>query len=141
MKKIFLSLVLVLFMASVAGAADKGFYSRNTPPYTALHTLSTWASVTTGQTGTAVDLGMPFSTITCMTTQGSGTATEIVITLAGSLDGTNYMTIKTVTSGSWPNIQTTNAAAAVPVLYIKATYTSVTGGLLVVPVFKCMGSR
>lgn len=142
MKKLLLIVIIILSLATAATAADNWPFIKNTPPFTTLQTLSTGTTTTGTTTATAVEFGMPYSTITCMTTQGTGTATNIAYLLQGSLDGTSYITLKTVTSTAWPDIQTTNAATAVPVFYMKATLNVLTGGSAAQPpIFKCFGSR
>ena len=139
MKKILLTIAIILSLVTIAGAENWPFI-RNAAPFATLQTLST-GTTTTGTYGTAVDLGLPFSTFTCQTTQGTGTATNIAYLLQGSLDGTNFITLKTVTSTSWPDIQTTNAATAVPVFYLKATLNVLTGGSSAQPpIFKCIAT-
>lgn len=140
MKKFLFILFLILLVATAAYSQVWQF-QQNGKTFTSLQTLST-GTTNTGTVGTAVSLGMPFETITCVLTQGTNTATSITFDLEGSLDGTNYKLLKAITATSFPDIQTTNAATSIPVLYMRATYSARTAGhSTTAPALNCIASH
>ncbi len=109
MKKILLSILVVLLLALPAFALS--------PVYTLLN------AVTSTGVGTAQTLYKPMHLFNCNLATGGTTPTDWSITLEGSIDGTTYGTLA---SDASPNY--TFQAIDKPVNYIRGNYVSKTGG-------------
>ena len=123
MKKILaLAVVLALAMAALAYA---GAVPTQGTDLSFTHKFNLISSSSGTVTGSTVNLGKPFATITCVVSNATGTdPTSVVTVLSGGIDSANLVTLKTVTSTSFSDIFTTNAATAVPVTNIRGSFTA-----------------
>lgn len=140
MKKIFILLTAFLLL-STGALAQNWPGLKNTLPFATLTTLVT-ATTTTGVTGSLVTLGIPFSDITCVVTNPTGsTPTDVVTKIYGSIDGTNMATLVTTTSNTFPATFTTRSATAVPVMFMQGAYVSKATGTASAIQLDCIASH
>lgn len=112
MKRLIVSLILIVgLLCAHSFAADT--------PDTLL------SAVTATGSGTAVDIGKPYPLFTCAVTWGGTAPTNTVVALEGSIDGTTYAALQTVTVTATGTIF---HVADKPVMYYRGNYVSKSGG-------------
>lgn len=116
-------LLAVVFVVSTAFAASIPSFGGDSAYTNKFALISTTSS--TVVTGSVVQLGKPFTNVTCLITNPTGSApTEVVTKIYGGIDSTNLVSLQTDTSAAFPALITTNAAAAKAVSYIKGQIVS-----------------
>lgn len=128
MKNIIFALGFLLFVSSESFAAigvkDAYVpYDLKTTAYTTSNTLL--SAVTATGAGTKWNLQVPMNNHMCTATWGGTAPTNIIFTIDGSEDGTNFAALATVTMTESPYIFHISKPS---VLYIRSTYSSKSSG-------------
>lgn len=122
MKKTLIIIGLVLAAAITAHAAaipDYGTADSFTTRFTSI------SNTTATTLGTSAQFQRPYSDITCIVTQPSGTAPNSTsFTLKGGIDSTNLVTLGTFSTSTYPSLFTTRTGTAPPVLFYRTDLTS-----------------